>query len=283
MTSQWWQLTLSFRADDTDMVAARLIAATGYGAEEPAPGTLLTVVEDRDLAQQLAGSLAVEFTGLEASVTELEPVDWTVRWRDGIEARRFGRLVVTPSWLDTDSTADDVIVTLDPESAFGSGEHGSTRAALTLLERHLVPGQRMLDFGSGSGILAIAAVCLGARVGIGFEVDADAVPIAEANAVRNGVSGQTIFMVGDAANLAALASPAEIICSNILRTVNVLLLPVIAQSLSEGGVAIFSGMEEAEEGLFAPVLQRCGWQIVDEVRDAGWWAVAARRMETTAT
>ena len=80
---------------------------------------------------------------------------------------------------------DQVVVSIDPESAFGSGEHGSTRGALALLERRIAAGDRVLDLGSGSGILAIAAVELGARSAIGIEVDADALPIAEANARKN--------------------------------------------------------------------------------------------------
>ena len=82
---------------------------------------------------------------------------------------------------------------LDPETAFGSGEHGSTRAALTLLERHLVPGHRVLDLGSGSGILAIAAVKLGAAMAIGIENDAEANEVARRNAERNGVSPPSSF------------------------------------------------------------------------------------------
>lgn len=154
----------------------------------------------------------------------LDPVDWSVKWRDGIITRRFGRLVVTASWLPVVPEGDEVVVSLDPESAFGSGEHGSTRAAMTLLERHLVPGDRVLDFGSGSGILAIAAAKLGATSAIGIEVDDESHPIAEANAEKNGVSDRVTFLIGDAGDLGILAGPAEVVCSNILRTVNTLLL-----------------------------------------------------------
>ena len=273
----WWQVHVECRSEDTDAVAAAIIAATGQGVEEPEPGVLTTVLPSEIDAKQLIGDLAVKFLQLEGSVTRLEPVDWTVRWRDGIITRRFGRLVVTPSWLPVSDDASTVVVTLDPESAFGSGEHGSTRAALALLERHLVPGQRMLDFGSGSGILAIAAARLGAVLAVGIEVDDEANPIAEANAARNQVSDRVTFLHGDAGALHSIVSPVELVCSNILRTVNMILLPDIRAALCEGGVAIFSGMEEAEQSLFAPLLEREGWHVIDEMRDAGWWAVAARR------
>lgn len=277
MNAMWWQVHVECRPDDTDAVAAAIIAATGQGVEEPEPGVLTTVLPSETDAKRLVGDLAAQFLQLEASVTRLEPVDWTVRWRDGIITRRFGRLVVTPSWLPVNDDPETIVITLDPESAFGSGEHGSTRAALALLERHLVPGQRMLDFGSGSGILAIAAARLGATLAVGIEVDDEANPIAEANAVRNQVADRVTFLHGDAGALHSIVSPVELVCSNILRTVNMILLPNIRDALCEGGIAIFSGMEEAEESLFAPVLAERGWHVIDEMRDAGWWAVAARR------
>jgi ribosomal protein L11 methyltransferase len=277
MTARWWHLAIACRAEDADAVAAAIIATTGFAVEEPQPGTISAVAATDVDARRLAASLAERFAGLEASVTELEPVDWTVRWRDGIATRRFGRLVVTPSWLPADPPPGGAVVVLDPESAFGSGEHGSTRAALTLLERHLHADDAVLDFGSGSGILAIAAVCLGARAAIGIEVDDEAIPIAEANAARNGVADRVRFLRGDAALLGGLAGPARLVCSNILRTVNTLLLPAIRDALAPDGLALFAGMEDAEASLFAPVLGAAGWTVVDEVHDAGWWGVAARR------
>mgnify|MGYP001208930378 FL=1 len=276
MTQQWWRISVDCRPEDTDAVAAALVAATGQGVEEPADGRLLTVETSEENAKRVVGALVASFPALEGIVTPLDPVDWSVKWRDGIITRRFGRLVVTPSWLPVVPADNEVLVSLDPESAFGSGEHGSTRAAMTLLERHLKPGDRVLDFGSGSGILAIAAAQLGAVTAIGIEVDDESHPIAEANAEKYGVADRVTFLVGDAAELGVLAGPAEVLCSNILRTVNTLLLPAIQKALVPGGVAIFAGMEDMEEELFRPVLQRAGFTVIDDVHDAGWWGVAAR-------
>ncbi|MDX2261954.1 MAG: 50S ribosomal protein L11 methyltransferase [Gemmatimonadales bacterium] len=276
MTQQWWRISVDCRPEDTDAVAAALVAATGQGVEEPAEGRLLTVETSEENAKRVVGALVASFPALEGIVTPLDPVDWSVKWREGIITRRFGRLVVTASWLPVVPEGNEVVVSLDPESAFGSGEHGSTRAAMTLLERHLKPGDRVLDFGSGSGILAIAAAKLGAVTAIGIEVDDESHPIAEANAEKNGVSDRVTFLVGDAGELGVLAGPAEVLCSNILRTVNTLLLPAIQKALVPGGIAIFAGMEDMEEELFRPVLERAGFTIVDDVHDAGWWGVAAR-------
>ena len=277
MTHQWWRMAINCRPEDTDTVAAALVGATGQGVEEPDAGVLLTVATSEADAKRILAELSLLFPDLDGAVTPLEPVDWSVKWRDGIITRSFGRLVLTPSWLPVTPIGNQVVVTLDPESAFGSGEHGSTRAALTLLEHHLTPGDRMLDFGSGSGILAIAAAKLGAASAIGIEVDDEAFPIAEANAQKNGVDAEVTFLVGDAGELGVLAGPAEVVCSNILRTVNTLLLPSIIKALAPAGIVIFAGMEDAEEDLFRPVLERHGFTVVSDVHDAGWWGVAARR------
>jgi ribosomal protein L11 methyltransferase len=135
----------------------------------------------------------------------------------------------------------------------------------------------MLDFGSGSGILAIAAARLGATLAVGIEVDDEANPIAEANAHRNRVADRVTFLHGEAGALHPLVSPVELVCSNILRTVNTILLPSIREALRPDGIAIFSGMEAAEEELFRPELDRNNWRVIDEAHDAGWWAIAVRR------
>jgi len=276
VTADWSRITVTADVDRVDAIAAALVEATGQGVEEPRAGVICTIVESADAATSLATELHRRFGGIEINVEATVPVDWSTRWRDGIVTRSFGRLVITPSWLPVSPSDHLVVVSIDPESAFGSGEHGSTRGALALLERRLAAGDRVLDLGSGSGILAIAAVKLGARAAIGIEVDAEALPIADENARKNGAAHAVTFLVGDAAQLAALAGPAELICANILRSVNTGLMPSILAALAPGGTIIFAGMEENEEPLFRPVLAARNLEVVDETRDGGWWSVAVR-------
>ena len=277
MTAKWSRITITASPERIAAIAAALVEATGQGVEEPRAGVICTIVESDLAATSLATALRDRFAGIDVDIEATSPVDWSTHWRDGIVTRNFGRLVLTPSWLPVDPHDNLVVVSIDPESAFGSGEHGSTRGALALLERRLTERDRVLDLGSGSGILAIAAAKLGARSAIGIEVDADALPIADANAQKNGVAHAVTFLVGDAAQLAPLAGPAELICSNILRSVNTSLMPAILEALAPRGTIIFAGMEANEEPLFRPVVDDHMLDVVDEVHDAGWWSAAVRR------
>jgi len=273
----WWAIDVRPDPARREWTGAWLVTRTGQAVEERDDGTLVTFAEDEHAADVLVAALAAE-TGapVESSRRPLESVDWTTRWREGLGARRFGRLTVVPSWLDRPADGGPIVV-LDPENAFGSGEHGSTRAALTLLERHLREGDRVLDLGSGSGILAIAAARLGAARAIGIESDADADPVARRNAERNGVTDRVDFIEGDAGDLAPLLGPADVVLSNILRTANTRLLPAIAAALRPGALAVFSGMEEPEADEFRRALGAAGFRARDESTDAGLWAVAATR------
>jgi ribosomal protein L11 methyltransferase len=273
----WWAIDVRTAPEERQRLGEWLVAKTGQAVEERGDGTLVTFAADEDAADALIAEIgAVADASVTTARRPLDDVDWSVRWRDGLGPRHFGRLTVVPSWIPEARDPDPTTLVLDPETAFGSGEHGSTRAALRLLERLVRPGQRVLDLGSGSGILAIAAIKLGARVAIGIENDAEANAVARRNAERNGVEAQIEFLDGDAATLAPLAGPADLLLSNILRTVNTALLPSIVAALNQEGVAIFSGMETSEAELFLPSLAAAELDPIDEVTDTGWWAVAVR-------
>jgi ribosomal protein L11 methyltransferase len=276
----WWAIDVRTPAERREVLGAWLVARTGQAVEERDDGTLVAFAPDEHSAEALIEEL--DRSGDPPLETERRPVettDWSTRWRQGLSARQLGRLTIVPSWLPEAQDPDPLTVVLDPESAFGSGEHGSTRVALSLLSRLLKRGDRVLDLGSGSGILSIAAVKLGAASAIGIEVDPEANEVAYRNAARNGVAERVEFLEGDAAALAPLAGPADLVLSNILRTVNTALLPVIAESLRPGGIAIFSGMEQGEAGEFRGFLSAAGFRTMQETIDAGWWGVAAERPE----
>jgi ribosomal protein L11 methyltransferase len=274
----WWAIDVRTPAEQRDSMGAWLVAQTGHAVEERDDGTLVAFAPDERSAEVLEAELGRQADQpVETQRRPVDATDWSTRWRDGLGARRIEQLTVIPSWLPEASDPDPLTIVLDPETAFGSGEHGSTRVALTLLARMLRWGDRVLDLGSGSGILAIAAIKLGAARAIGIDTDPEANEVANRNAMRNGVADRIEFLEGDAGALAPLLGPADLLLSNILRSVNTTLLPVIFQTLHPRGVAIFSGMEHAEAEEFRRSLSDAGFSLVQEALDAGWWGVAAKR------
>lgn len=272
----WIALEVQPDDDRRDAVAAWLVARTGQAIEERADGTVVAFARSAPDAEAIATGAQAEF-GLAVSRRELPEVDWTTAWREGLGPRTVGRMTLVPTWLEHRASPGDCVITIDPESAFGSGEHGSTRAALLLLDRWVKPGDSVLDLGTGSGILAIAAARLGAGRVVGVELDPDALPVATQNARRNGVERTVSFLEGDAGSVTPLLGPADLALSNILRLVNVSLLPAIHRAVRNGGTAIFSGMELAEATEFRAPLLAAGFQILSEITEDGWWAVAAER------
>jgi ribosomal protein L11 methyltransferase len=273
----WYAIEVQPDPRRRDAVAAWLVSRTGQAVEERADGTLVSFALDLPGANWLERELVRAHGAVPITRRELPEVDWSTAWRAGLGVRRVGGFAVVPSWIEHTPAPGELVITLDPEMAFGSGEHGSTRGALVLLERWLRPGDRVLDLGSGSGILAIAAARLGAARVVGVELDGEALPASIANARRNGVEQLVRFVEGDAAAMTPLLAPVELVVSNILRLVNQSLLPVIHDSLAAGGRAIFSGMETTEADAFRPPLAAAGFRVLDEVVDEGWWSVAVRR------
>ena len=274
----WILLEVRAPESEREGLAAWLVERSGQAVEEREDGVVVGFVPDPPAYQRLVAGLRDRFGSAVTVVRrDLPEVDWSVRWRDGLGPRPIGRLTIVPSWFEYAPAEGERVVVLDPETAFGSGEHGSTRAALQLLDHYLRPGDFLLDLGSGSGILAIAAVRLGAGRAVGIEIDEEANTVAERNAAANLVTDRASFLTGDAAALALLLAPVDVVTSNILRTVNLTLLPVVHRALRRGGTAIFSGMEKSEAGEFRAPLLAAGFQILTEVADGDWWAVAAER------
>jgi len=272
----WWALDVRSEPPERDEVAAWLVRRTGHAVEERGDGELVAFQPDQAGAAAVAAALAERFgVAVASSLRKLERTDWTLGWRQGILPRRFGRLLLTPGWIPPPDDAAAVIV-LEPETAFGSGEHGSTRAALRLLESILRPGMTVLDLGAGSGILTIAAAKLDAFRAIGIEIDPEALVVAERNAANNGVADRVAFLEGDAAVLTPLVAPVDVVVANILRQINIAVLPEVRAALRPDGRAIFSGMEMEESTLFRPVLERTGFVVERELVDDGWWSVLAR-------
>src|SRR5688500_13409233 len=122
-------------------------------------------------------------------VRELAENDWANAWKEHFHVNRVSRrLVIVPSWREYQALPDDILLLLDPGMAFGTGLHPTTQLCLRALEEYVAQGQTMLDLGTGSGILGIAALKLGVQRAVGLDIEAVAIEVAEENARRNGVA-----------------------------------------------------------------------------------------------
>lgn len=207
--------------------------------------------------------------------------DWLATWRRGLAPRRIGRIIVSPTWCEVDTAEARTVITIDPQMAFGTGEHASTRGVLRLLQDTLRPGDRVLDIGTGSGVLAIAAARLGAGAVTAVDLDADALDIARENVTRNGVADAVRLDVAqvDGAWLTARTAAFDLVLANVLSGALLPLLPALRASLAPDGRAILSGILVVEAVPFRTAATRAGFRITAEDAEQDWWSVSLSRAE----
>ncbi len=214
--------------------------------EQPADiDALLSEIEERILAlSPLIPGLKYE----QPQVRKVRNEDWAENWKQHFSAVRIGpRLVVKPSWEDFAPRPADVVINLDPGMAFGTGTHGTTRLCLeelaTLFEGPSAP-QRVLDVGTGSGILALAAAALGAPRVLGCDIEEQACLTASENAAINGL-GERVEITG--APLETLEGDFDLVLANILAEENIRLASELVGRLAPGGCLILSGILREKE------------------------------------
>lgn len=234
----------TFVAPDPDADSPETYPLRAYFSTEESAVQLAARVE------QALAWLRDAFSGewSEARIREVAGDGWAEDWKQHFPVFRVGRLVVRPSWEAVVPEPGEVLLTLDPGMAFGTGTHGTTRLCLEALVRAMdeVAAPRVLDVGTGSGILAIAAAALGAPRVLACDIDPEACRVAEENARANGVAAR--IEVTDRP-LEALAGDFDIVLANILAEENVRLAAELTRRLAPGGFLILSGILREKEAL----------------------------------
>ena len=246
------------------------VAVRGYLIASPD-----SLVEIQALLRQLQQLPDVDLLG-ELQVRRLVDADWAEVWKEHYRPLRIGeRLVVSPTWLEPETKPGDKIIWLDPGMAFGTGTHPSTQLILVLLERTLRPGVQMLDVGTGSGILAIAALKLGAASVYATDIDAYAIDTARKNAEMNQVADDLNLVVGSVPRSGSY----PLICANILADVlaELLLHQALADRLAPGGVMLLSGIISPRRHLVDLALAARSLEVIDTVQDGDWLALAVQQ------
>ena len=236
--------------------------------------TLLSSIRERDAAGALGS--------LELSVKPLPDVDWEESWKDNYPPQLVGqRLLVLPYWL-ADDVSDRLKVILDPGLTFGTGAHPSTQMVMEFMEQAVTPGSSCLDLGSGSGILSIAALRLGAGSAIGVDIDPKAEDIARENAAYNGFAAPeftalTGNVTADQKLMQRLSQGHyDIVLVNIVADVIISLAPVLPRFLRHDSLLICSGILDIRLDDVRAALEQAGLQITDIKAKEDWRSLCAR-------
>ena len=209
----------------------------------------------------------------------LDEEDWAEAWKAHYQPVRIGkRLLIRPQWIAIDPAPGDIEIALDPGMAFGTGTHPTTQLCLEALEQLIEPAQDVLDMGSGSGILAIAAAKLGARRALALDIDPIAVEATAANARANGVGDKVIAEQGSLENVLGSARRFDLAVVNILARV---ILQLAEQRLGEivrpGGLVICSGIIDTQLDEVDSALRRSGLQPYARLQQGDWVLIEAER------
>jgi ribosomal protein L11 methyltransferase len=229
--------------------------------------------------------------------------EWANAWKEHFHVTRIGqRLVVKPSWRGAPQLqANDIVLELDPGMAFGTGLHPTTQMCLMALEKYVRGGERVLDLGTGSGILAIAAVKLGAATCLATDIDPVAVEAARANVAANGVQDRVQVEQGSLAQIPSLQSPIskDVLRSGDLRSeigsfkFDILLVNILAKIIVElcgqglgevvrpGGLVIFAGLIDTQEAEVREALKGAGLTVIERMQpsEKDWVGLVCQSLE----
>lgn len=214
-----------------------------------------------------AGAVAIR-------LKRLADADWTEAFRLHFKARRVGqRFMIVPTWEEFEPAPDDLVITLDPGQAFGTGDHPTTRMCLELLERADVAGKRVADVGCGTGILSIGAVLLGAKEVGATDIDALSVQVSRENAQLNQVEFDA--MLGD--GVATLGGGWDVMLSNIISATLINIAPDAALAVVTHGKWIVSGVIHENWPDVQAAAERAGFQLDVKLEDPQWVAAMFHR------
>ena len=254
----------------------------GYTLDESAPLRLLAYFEgalseaqrDEVRRQLAAGFDGAVVGGLVWGTIREE--DWAETWKEHYDIERVGRLVVRPAWREYTAAPDEVMISLDPGMAFGTGQHPTTRMCMQGMQDVMQPGDYVLDLGSGSGILAIAAIAFGASAVLATDTEEQAVKASIENAALNGMQDQITVREG---SIEAVGEdgPFDLVLANINAAAVSALASAMAAKMKPGAWLFAGGVIAEKEAGARTALEAAGLRIERVMREGDWRTFAAQR------
>lgn len=219
--------------------------------------------------------------GLEVSMTisGVNEEDWANSWKAYYKPIRIGeRIVIVPAWEKYEEQEGDIVVRMDPGMAFGTGTHETTRLVIGLLEKQVRKGDRVLDVGCGSGILAICAAKLGAERCRAYDIDPVAVKVARENIKDSGLAEQVTCDVSDLLRqVDRKDAPYRVICANIVADIIIRMTPDVGELMDENSVILASGIIVERASDVIECFEANGFRIVERAEENGWCALVVAK------
>ncbi len=267
-------------------------AYLSFFVEETEEGDLLVndrkVTEEQvlDMVNQELESLR-EFLDIgegTIAVDETEDIDWINNWKQYFKQFYVDEILIIPSWEEVkEEDQNRMIIHIDPGTAFGTGMHETTQLCIRQLKKYVTEDTVLLDVGTGSGILSIVALKLGAAHAVGTDLDPCAVPAVEENKEANQIPDEDFaMMIGNIIDDKEIQDAVgyekyDIVTANILADVLVPLTPVIVHHLKKGGIYITSGILDVKESVVVEAVEKAGLEVLEVTRQGEWVSVTARK------
>ena len=303
MANQWTKLTVSTKTENMELASSvmsmldnglmiedysdfsfsgmygELVDETILNADTSLVKISIFICEEKPLGEYLSFLRErFAFSGIEYEIETdgLSEDDWAQSWKQYYKPIPLGRVTIVPAWEEYEAKAGEVTISMDPGMAFGTGTHETTRLCLLLLQDEVQGGERVLDVGTGSGILSIAASKLGAKTANAYDIDPVAVKVARENVRDNGCEGVTVEVSDLLRGVDLSGGKYDLCVANIVADIILRMLPDVRTYLKDGAPLILSGIIAPSADAVRQGLSENGFTVEREITENDWVAMLAR-------
>ena len=304
MAGNWTKLTVTGKTEDLDSITAvmsmldnglmiedfsdfslngmygELVDDTILNADRNTVKVSLFVPEDKsfiEYKEYLETRLAELSLDAEISFEGMNEDDWAESWKQYYKPIHLGRVTIVPAWEKYDAKDGEVIIRMDPGMAFGTGTHETTRLVMKIMQDEIKGGERLLDVGTGSGILSICASKLGAKSCNAYDIDPVAVKVARENAKDDGCDNITVGVSDLLAGVDLSGGKYDFCVANIVADIRIRMMPDIPDYLEDGAPLILSGIIAPRADEVRDCVKKYGFNIIREEQENDWIAIMAKR------